>query len=78
MNELQQFQNKLLTIEIIVESMLEELIEMKVIDKESIDERLNKKVETLNKIAKKLNELKGEAKTVSSNGFMNNIVIGEA
>jgi hypothetical protein len=78
MNELQQFQNKLLTIEIIVESMLEELIEMKVIDKESIDERLNKKVETLNKIAKKLNELKGETKTVSSNGFMNNIVIGEA
>jgi hypothetical protein len=78
MNELQQFQNKLLTIEIIVESMLEELIEMKVIDKESIDERLNKKVETLNKIAKKLNELKGETQNVSSNGFMNNIVIGEA
>jgi len=78
MNELQQFQNKLLTIEIIVESMLEELIEMKIIDKESIDERLNKKVETLNKIAKKLNELKGETKIVSSNGFMNNIVIGEA
>jgi hypothetical protein len=78
MNELQHIQSKLLTIEIIVESMLEELIEMKIIDKESIDERLNKKVETLNKIAKKLSELKGETQNVSSNGFMNNIVIGEA
>lgn len=78
MNELQQVQNKLLTIEIIVESMLEELIEMKVIDRDSIDERLNKKVETLNKIAKKLSELKGDVEQTSSKGFMNNIVIGEA
>lgn len=78
MNELQQVQNKLLTIEIIVESMLEELIEMKVIDRDSIDGRLNKKVETLNKIAKKLSELKGDVEQTSSKGFMNNIVIGEA
>jgi hypothetical protein len=78
MTELQQVQHKLFTIEIIVESMLEELIEMKVIDRDSIDERLNKKVETLNKIAKKISELKGDVDQTSSRGFINNIVIGEA
>lgn len=78
MNDKQYLESKILSIEIIVESMLEELVQSNHIDKDAFDERINKKVETLNKIAKKISELKGENENETLKGFMNNIVIGEA
>lgn len=78
MNDKQYLESKILSIEIIVESMLEELVQSNHIDRDTFDERINKKVETLNKIAKKISELKGETENETLKGFMNNIVIGEA
>jgi hypothetical protein len=78
MSDKQYLESKILTIELIVESMLEELVQSNHIDRDAFDERINKKVEALNKIAKKINELKGDTVNVTLNGFMNNIVIGEA
>lgn len=78
MSDKQYLESKILTIELIVESMLEELVQSNHIDRDAFDERINKKVEALNKIAKKINELKGDTANVTLNGFMNNIVIGEA
>jgi hypothetical protein len=78
MSDKQYLESKILTIELIVESMLEELVQSNHIDRDTFDERINKKVEALNKIAKKINELKGDTANVTLNGFMNNIVIGEA
>lgn len=78
MNDKQYLESKILSIEIIVESMLEELVQSNHIDRDAFDERINKKVEALNKIAKKLREIKGDTISEAPKSFMNNIVIGEA
>ena len=49
-------QHTLLTLQLIVESLLEELIESEIIDKDLFDERISKKVELLNELQTKLDK----------------------
>ena len=50
-------QHTILTLQIIVETLLEELIESEIINKDSFDERISKKVTLLNHLQEELDKL---------------------
>lgn len=50
-------QHTILTLQIIVETLLEELIESEIINKDSFDERISKKVTLLNQLQEELDKL---------------------
>lgn len=59
-------QHTILTLQIIVETLLEELIESEIINKDSFDERISKKVTLLNHLQEldKLDEQVSNSKTL--------------
>ena len=50
-------QHTILTLQIIVETLLEELIQSEIINKDSFDERISKKVTLLNHLQEELDKL---------------------